>query len=111
MTTRDGLRVRTRGEVGEEAVAHVLAKLDAACARAGAPAAEGTLTVSRAKVSRTDRPWSVTAVLLVAGSFTVVHVTAATAWQAAARLADQVTARAARPRTHTPPPWRTDAGT
>ncbi|PWG15361.1 hypothetical protein DF268_00685 [Streptomyces sp. V2] len=113
MTAHGAVRVRAQGEVGEEEVTRLLAKLDAACGRLGL-AAEGVLTVVRAQARHIRRPWCATARLLVHGTVLVVHAEEATARELADRLEDRVLARAgqaAHRRTHTPPPWRTAPGT
>ena len=108
MTAHETVRVRAQGDVDEEAVTRLLAKLDAACGRLGVPA-EGTLTVVRARAHHVHRPWSATARLLVHGTLVVVHAQEATARELADRLEDRVLSRAGR--RHTPPPRRMDAGT
>ncbi|MFM9442497.1 hypothetical protein [Streptomyces acidiscabies] len=109
MTAHEAVRVRAQGEVDEEAVARLLAKLDAACGRLGLPA-EGALTVVRAQAHHVRRPWSATARLLVHDTVVVVHAEETTVRELADRLEDRVLVRAgqaAHHRTHTPPPWRT----
>ena len=108
MTTHDAVRVRVQGEVDEEAVARLLAKLGAACGRLGLPA-EGALTVVRAAARHVRRPWSATARLLVDGTVLVVHAEETTARELADRLEDRVLARARH--RHTPPLRRTGPGT
>ncbi|MFJ9566200.1 hypothetical protein ACIRQQ_39980 [Streptomyces fuscichromogenes] len=114
MTIRDAVRVRTQGEVDEEALGYVRSKVDAAFDRLGLLPAEGTLTVVRAAAQHVPRPWSATARLQVASAVVVVHAEEATAHELADRLEDRVRARVEEAahradtarRSAAPPPWR-----
>ncbi|MFI6360329.1 hypothetical protein ACIBJF_49185 [Streptomyces sp. NPDC050743] len=126
MTARDtgthdstrAVRVRAEGDVDEEALAYVRAKVDAALGRPGLPEVTGEVRVARAAAHHVERPWSAGAELRVGSARVVVHAQEASAGELADRLQDRLQDRlrgqvetavhrgdGAR-RTATPPPWR-----
>ncbi|MFI2035147.1 hypothetical protein ACH470_10845 [Streptomyces bottropensis] len=112
--TTDAVRVRAEGDVDEEALAYVRAKVDAALGRPGLPAVSGEVRITRAPADHSEQPWSAGAGITVGSTLVVVHAREASAHELADRLqerlrgrADQVAHRtdAAR-RSAAPPPWR-----
>ncbi|WP_371658376.1 hypothetical protein [Streptomyces sp. NBC_00280] len=112
--TTDTVLVRAEGDVDEEALAYVRAKVDAALGRPGLPAVSGEVRITRAQAHHSDQPWSAGAEITVGSTLVVVHAREASAHELADRLqerlrsqADQVAHRAdAARRSATPPPWR-----
>ncbi|MEV0173507.1 hypothetical protein AB0I00_20620 [Streptomyces sp. NPDC050803] len=114
MTAADnGIRVRATGEVDEEALAYVRAKVEAALDRPGIPVG-GEVRVTRAAAQHVDLPWSAAAEIRVGDELVVVHATEASAHELADRLQDRLRGRTDRAvhrgdtarRSATPPPWR-----
>ena len=112
--TTDAVRVRAEGDVDEEALAYIRAKVDAALGRPGLPAVSGEVRITRAPAHHAEQPWSAGAEIVVGSTLVVVHAREASAHELADRLqerlrgqADQVAHRGdtAR-RSATPPPWR-----
>jgi hypothetical protein len=112
--TTTEVRVRTEGDVDEEALAYVRTKVDAALGRPGLPAAHGEVRISRAAGHHAEHPWSAEAEIVVGDALVVVHAREASAHELADRLQDRLRGRtdrvvhrgdAAR-RSATPPPWR-----
>ncbi|MET9908158.1 hypothetical protein ABZZ74_15255 [Streptomyces sp. NPDC006476] len=108
------LRVRAEGEVDEEALAYVRAKVRAALERPGLPAVDGEVRISRAGAHHDERPWSAGGEIRVGSDVVVVHAREASAHELADRIqgrlrtqVERLTHRgnAAR-RTAAPPPWR-----
>ncbi|MEV3912204.1 hypothetical protein [Streptomyces canus] len=121
MTDRDvstqdtplAVRVRTDGDVDDEALAYFRAKVHAALTRPGLPAVRGRVTISRASAHQV-LPWSAGAEVRMGGHLVVVHLREADAHALADRLEDRLRARADRAvhltdtarRSAGPPPWR-----
>ncbi|MFD9255153.1 hypothetical protein ACFVZP_36000, partial [Streptomyces bottropensis] len=55
--TTDAVRVRAEGDVDEEALAYVRAKVDAALGRPGLPAVSGEVRITRAQADHSEQPW------------------------------------------------------
>jgi hypothetical protein len=112
-TTAD-LRVRTEGEVGEEQLAYLRAKVDAVLGRPGVPAVRGALRVVKAVAHHAEQPWFAGAELVVGNTLVVVHAREATAHELADSLADRLRGQVNRflhrkeeaRRSAAPPPWR-----
>lgn len=114
VSTTVDLRVRTEGEVGEEELAYLRAKVDAVLGRPGVPAVRGALRVVKAAAHHAEQPWFAGAELVVGNTLVVVHAREATAHELADSFADRLRSRlnrflhrkeAAR-RSAAPPPWR-----
>ncbi|MEU9733893.1 hypothetical protein [Streptomyces sp. NPDC048002] len=109
-----GIRVRATGEVDDEALAYVRAKVEAALDRPGGPAAVGEVRVTKAAADRVERPWSASAEIRLGDEHLLLHAREATAHELADRLRDRLRVRADRAahradtarRSATPPPWR-----
>ncbi|MEU3340743.1 hypothetical protein ACWCQ1_03980 [Streptomyces sp. NPDC002144] len=126
MTPRDtgagdtvtSLRVRAEGDVGEEALAYVRAKVRAALERPGLPAADGEVRISRAVAHHDERPWSAGGEIRVGSVVVVVHAREASAHELADRIQDRLRGQVERlthrgdtaRRTAAPPPWRGGPG-
>lgn len=123
MTPRDtgadntvaSLRVRAEGgDVDEEALAYVRAKVRAALQRPGLPAVEGEVRISRAGAHHDERPWSAGGEIRMGSDVLVVHAREASAHELADRIQDRLRGQAERVthrgstarRTAAPPPWR-----
>ncbi|MBD0842033.1 MULTISPECIES: hypothetical protein [unclassified Streptomyces] len=115
MTARDtGIRVRAAGDVDEEALAYVRAKVEAALDRPGIQVEGGEVRVTRAAALHVELPWSAAAEVRVGGELVVVHAREASAHELADRLQDRLRGQADRAvhrgdtarRAATPPPWR-----
>lgn len=107
------VRVRTDGEVDEEALTYLREKVNAALDRAGRPVS-GEVRVVRATAHHVVKPWSACAEVRFGGELVVVHAREASAHELADRLHDRLragTERAAHRgdatrRCAAPPPWR-----
>ncbi|WP_367325255.1 hypothetical protein [Streptomyces sp. HUAS ZL42] len=108
------VRVRAEGDVDEEELAYVRAKVNAALDRPGLPAVGGEVRISRAAAHRAERPWSAGGEIRVGSDLVLVHAREASAHELADRLQDRLRnqiervlhrGEAAR-RSATPPPWR-----
>ncbi|MHC3472700.1 hypothetical protein ACYF6T_28975 [Streptomyces sp. 7R007] len=110
----DAVRVRAEGNVDEEALGYVRAKVHAVLDRPGLPVVGGEVRVARASAHHVEQPWSAAAEIRVGGELLVVHAGEATAHELADRLQDRLRARLDRlahrgdcaRRSATPPPWR-----
>ncbi|MEU3795256.1 hypothetical protein [Streptomyces fructofermentans] len=112
--TTGTVRVRAEGDVDEEALAYVRAKVDAALGRPGLPTVSGEVRITRAPAHHAEQPWSAGAEIVVGSTLVVVHAREASAHELADRLqerlrgqATQIAHRAdAARRSAPPPPWR-----
>ncbi|MGW9031209.1 hypothetical protein ACWGQ5_45665 [Streptomyces sp. NPDC055722] len=118
MTDRDvsarhtsvAVRVRTDGEVDEEALAYIRSKVDAVLARPGLEAASGRVTITKDTAHHVLLPWAAGAEIRVGGHLIVVHAREAGPDRLEDRLRsqlDQALHRAGTARREAaPPPWR-----
>ncbi|SFE27135.1 hypothetical protein [Streptomyces mirabilis] len=123
MTSRDtgghapataAVQVRAEGEVDEESVAYVRAKLTALFDRPDVGVIGGEVRITRAAAHHAEQPWSATAEIRVGSDLLVVHAREASAHELADRLQDRLRSRMERVahrtdtarRSATPPPWR-----
>ncbi|MFC8358536.1 hypothetical protein ACFUIY_01565 [Streptomyces griseorubiginosus] len=106
--------IRGEGDVDEQELAYIRAKVRAVLDRPGLPPASGEVRVSRATAHHAGRPWTAGGEIRVGRDVVVVHAREASAHELASRLqdrlrgqVDRVTHRvdAAR-RAADPPPWR-----
>ena len=126
MTDRDisaqdtpvAVQVRTDGDVDDEALAYIRAKVDAALSRPGLAAVSGRVTIGRATAHQVQLPWSAGAEIHVGDHLIVVHLREAGAHALADRLQDRLRAQVEKAvhradtarRSAGPPPWRGGAG-
>ncbi|MFD8006909.1 hypothetical protein [Streptomyces mirabilis] len=127
MTSRDtgghapttaAVQVRTEGEVDEESVAYVRAKLTALFDRPEVFGTSGEVRITRAAAHHAEQPWSATAEIRVGSDLLVVHAREASAHELADRLQNRLRSRMERVAHHTdtarrsasPPPWRGGPG-
>ncbi|MFI2435872.1 hypothetical protein [Streptomyces sp. NPDC018693] len=110
--------VRAEGDVREDDLAYVRAKVHAALDRPGLPAVSGEVRVTHAPARHAGQPWSAGGEVRVGCDLVLVHAREASAHELADRLqarlrgqVDRVLHRgeAAR-RATTPPPWRGGRG-
>jgi hypothetical protein len=120
MTTNDtgtgggAVRIRTEGDVDEEALAYLREKVGAVLDRPGLPPVSGEVRVTRAAAHHVELPWSAGAEIQMGNELVVVHAREASARELADRLQDRLRSRTERAahrrdtarRTSTPPPWR-----
>ena len=122
MTTRDtgthvpidAVRVRAEGDVDQEALAYIRAKVDAALGRPGLPAVRGEVRITRAPAHHAGQPWSARAEIVVGSTLVVVHAREASAHELADRLQERLRGQAeqvahggdAARGSAVPPPWR-----
>jgi hypothetical protein len=108
------VQVRAEGDVDEEALAYLRAKLDAVLDRSGLATVGGEVRIARATAHHAEQPWSGGAEIRVGSDLLVVHAREASAHELADRLQDRLRGQldrvahrkdAAR-RSATPPPWR-----
>jgi hypothetical protein len=108
------VRMRTEGDVDEEALAYLREKISTALVRPELPRVTGEVRITRAAAQHVALPWSAGADLQVGDTLVVVHAREATPTELADRLHDRLRHRAERAahrrtearRTATPPPWR-----
>ncbi|WP_328504818.1 hypothetical protein OG828_07465 [Streptomyces sp. NBC_00457] len=108
------VRVRAEGDVNEEAIAYVRAKVGAALVRPGLPAVSGEVRIARASTHHAEHPWSAEAEIVVGNILVVVHAREASAHELADRIHGRLRSQADRllhrrdaaRRLATPPPWR-----
>ncbi|MFJ4201155.1 hypothetical protein ACIP2Y_16195 [Streptomyces sviceus] len=119
MTSRDTghdgtVGVRAEGDVGEQELAFIRAKVQAALDRPGLPDVVGEVRISRATAHHAGRPWTAGGEIQVGGDLLVVHAREASAQELASRLQDRLRGQVERV-THRgdaarkaagPPPWR-----
>ncbi|MEV7236632.1 hypothetical protein AB0N06_22450 [Streptomyces sp. NPDC051020] len=114
VTSTVAVQVRSDGDVDEEALAYVRAKVDTALNRPGVPDVSGKVRIAKAAAHHVEEPWSAGAELVVGNTLVVVHAQEATAHELADRLQDRLRSQltrvlhreAAARRSATPPPWR-----
>ncbi|MFE9650349.1 hypothetical protein ACFYO0_40875 [Streptomyces sp. NPDC006365] len=80
--------VRGEGEVSDEVLAYVRAKVDAVVSRAGLPAITGEVRVAKAAAHHAEHPWSAVADVRVGSAVVVVQAREATGQEVADRLQD-----------------------
>ncbi|WP_327366052.1 hypothetical protein [Streptomyces sp. NBC_01217] len=108
------VRVRVEGDVDEESLVYLRAKIGAVLDRPGLPPVSGEVRVTRAAAHHVEFPWAAGAEIQVGAHLVVVHVREASARELADRLHDRLRSRTERAahrwdaarRTATPPPWR-----
>ncbi|MFE1838104.1 hypothetical protein [Streptomyces sviceus] len=112
--TADTVGVRAEGDVDEQELAYIRAKVRAALTRPGLPPVVGEVRVSQAVAHHAGQPWAAGGEIRVGSDLVVVHAREASAHELADRLQDRLrglvervahqgdTAR----RTAAPPPWR-----
>ncbi|MER6489989.1 hypothetical protein ACFYZI_32140 [Streptomyces griseorubiginosus] len=106
--------VRAEGDVHEQELAYIRAKVRAALDRPGLPTAIGEVRISRATAHHAGQPWTAGGEIRVGRDVVVVHAREASAHELAARLQDRLRGQVER-LTHRadaarrgaePPPWR-----
>ncbi|MFJ6898057.1 hypothetical protein [Streptomyces hokutonensis] len=108
------VQVRTEGDMDEEALAYLRAKLSAVLDRPGLAPVGGEVRIARAAAHHAEQPWSAKAEIRVGSDLLVVHAREASAHELADRLQDRLRSRLDRVvhredtarRSATPPPWR-----
>lgn len=108
------VRIRTDGDVDDEALAYLRTKVGAALARPGLPDVSGRITISRDTAHHVLLPWAAGAEIRVGGRLVAVHAREADAHALADRLEDRLRAQVERTahraettrKTAGPPPWR-----
>lgn len=108
------VRIKSAGNVDDDALAYVREKVDAVLGRPGLPSADGEVRVSRAAAPHMRRPWFAAAEIRLGGELVVAHAQEASAHEVADRLQDRLRTRTERAvhrwdtarRTAAPPPWR-----
>ncbi|MFE2422962.1 hypothetical protein [Streptomyces hokutonensis] len=116
--TTDVVQVRTEGEVDDESVEYLRAKLTVLFDRPGVAGIGGEVRIARAAAHHAEQPWSATAEIRVGKDILVVHAREASAHELADRLQDRLHSRMERVahrtdtarRSATPPPWRGGPG-
>lgn len=106
--------VRTEGDVDEEALAYLRAKLSVVLDRPGLAPVGGEVRIARAAAHHVEQPWSAGVEIRVGGDLVIVHAHEASAHELADRLQDRLRHRLDRVahrtdtarRSATPPPWR-----
>ncbi|MET9730228.1 hypothetical protein ABZZ79_05990 [Streptomyces sp. NPDC006458] len=112
------LRIHTDGDVGDEELTYIRAKVGAALARPGLSSVSGRVTVTRDAAHHVRLPWAAGAEIRLGGHLIVVHAREADAHALADRIEDRLRARVERAahraeqirRSAAPPPWRGGAG-
>ncbi|MFE1437202.1 hypothetical protein [Streptomyces sp. NPDC058739] len=112
------VQIRTDGDVDDEALTYLRAKVGAALARPGLSAVSGRMNVARDSAHHVHLPWTAGAEIHVGGHLIVVHAREADAHALADRIQDRLRAQLERAahrvekarRTAAPPPWRGGAG-
>ncbi|WP_432138380.1 MULTISPECIES: hypothetical protein [unclassified Streptomyces] len=109
--------VRAEGDVREDDLAYVRAKVDAALDRPGLPAVSGEVRVAHVP-AHTGQPWSAGGEIRVGCDLVLVHADEASAHELADRLQDRLRGQVDRVlhrgetarRATAPPPWRGGPG-
>ncbi|WP_427924185.1 hypothetical protein [Streptomyces sp. cg40] len=112
------MQVRTEGEVDDESVAYLRAKLTVLFDRPELVGSGGEVRIARAAAHHVEQPWSATAEIRVGSDLLVVQAREASAHELADRLQDRLRNRMERVvhrtdtarRSATPPPWRGGPG-
>lgn len=106
--------VRADGDISEESLSYVRAKIAAVVDRQELPAVAGEVRVTRAVAQHTERPWSAVAEIRVGHTLVIAHAREATGHELADRLQDRLRGQVDRVvhrrdtarRSAAPPPWR-----
>ena len=119
MTDRDAtatpaVRVRVEGDVDDETIAYLRAKVIAVLHRPALRSCDGEIRIGRAAAHHVEQPWAAGIGIRVGTIRLVVHARAASAHEPADRLQDRLRHRLDRlthradtvRRTAGPPPWR-----
>ncbi|MFI6409901.1 hypothetical protein [Streptomyces sp. NPDC050548] len=112
------VQVRAEGEVDDESVAYLRAKLAVLFDRPEVVGSRGEVRIARAAAHHAEQPWSATAEVHVGNDLLVVQAREASAHELADRLQDRLRSRMERVvhhtdtarRSATPPPWRGGPG-
>ncbi|MBK3576468.1 hypothetical protein JHN63_22190 [Streptomyces sp. MBT65] len=112
------VQVRTEGEVDDESVAYLRAKLAVLFDRPEIVGSGGEVRIAKATAHHVEQPWSATAEIRVGSDLLVVQAREASAHELADRLQDRLRSRMERVvhhtdtgrRSATPPPWRGGPG-
>ncbi|MFF7648204.1 hypothetical protein [Streptomyces canus] len=106
--------VRAEGDVDEQEIAYIRAKVRAALDRPGLPPATGEVRISHATAHHAGQPWTAGGEIRVGRDVVVVHAREASAHELADRLQDRLRGQVERMthrqdaarRAADPPPWR-----